>query len=101
MAKPLQGIVVFATYEKEDVFQYTDPKTNVTRPLRSLKVLLAHGDGTVTRESIGIPPEFNASSLEPQKVIGFPVIASVSKKSGKLSFTLAASMRPFPAPEMG
>ncbi|HRD74682.1 MAG TPA: hypothetical protein PK264_01905 [Hyphomicrobiaceae bacterium] len=98
MATTLQGIVLFATFEKEDVFQYTDPKTNVVRPLRSLKVLLAHGDGTVTRESISIGPDFNASALTPQKVFGFQTTAVVSKKTGRLSFTLVPNTPILPAP---
>lgn len=100
MANTLQGIQLFSTFERNDEFLWTDPKTGQSKMLRSLKVLLAHGDGTVTRESISIPDNYELPKLEPEATYGFPCIVTVSRKSGRLNFTLRRDMKPFPAPEI-
>lgn len=98
MAKTLEGVVVFATYKSEDVFNWTDPASGKVKPLRSLKVLLPHGDGSVTKESLNMPDNYSLPPLKAGEVYGFPVIATVSRKKGTLSLTLRDDMRPFPAP---
>jgi hypothetical protein len=101
MAKPdareLQGMIVCVVYEKDDSFEWVDPKSNQVKPLRSLKVRFPHGDGTVTRESIAVTHRFDSSSLQPETAYAFPVVATVNKK-GRLNFTLRQDIRPFPAP---
>jgi hypothetical protein len=56
MADKLQGVILCARFEKFDVFNWTDPANGQIKPIRSLKALLPAGDGTVSRESISLPP---------------------------------------------
>lgn len=98
MAKTLEGMVVCATFERMDTFNWNDPTSGQMKPIRSAKVLLAHGDGTVTRESLTLPAGFDIPSLEVGKAYAFPCTASVSKKTGKVNYTLRTDLKPFPAP---
>lgn len=97
----LQGPVLFAQFEKYDTFQWTDPQTGTLKPINSLKVLLAHGDGTVTRESITLPPNFKAPSLQPGEMYGFPVTVRLNKKRMQISWDARQDLLPMPAPEIG
>jgi hypothetical protein len=99
MAK-LSGVVLFAVFEREDTFNYVNPTDGKSKLLRSVKVLLPHGDGTVTRESLSIPDNYELPSLNAEQAYGFPCVATVSRKSGKLQFSLQRTLKPFPAPEM-
>lgn len=98
MAKTLEGIVVFATFQREDTYPWTNPADGKVKHLRSVKVLLPHGDGSVTKESLGMPDNYRLPPLTAGEVYGFPVIASVSRKKGTLSLNLREDMKPFPAP---
>lgn len=100
MSSPLQGHMLFAVYEKLDTFQWTDPQTGTMKPINSFKVLLAHGDGCVTRESITLPPNFKAPSLTPGETYGFPVTARLNKKRQQISWDARPDMMPFAAPEI-
>lgn len=97
MTKTLEGMVVFATFERLGSFNWTDPATGQSKPLRSVKVLLPHGDGTVTRESLTLPDNYELPLLDAQQPYGFPCIATV-RKNGRLTLTLRKDMKPFPAP---
>lgn len=98
MARTLEGMVVCATFERMDTFNWTDTTTGQLKPIRSAKVLLAHGDGTITRQSLTLPAGFDIPSLEAGKAYAFPCVVSVSKKTGKLNYTLRTDLKPFPAP---
>lgn len=100
MPKTIEGVVVFAIHEKEDTFNYTNPTDGRSKLLRSVKVRLPHGDGTVTRESLSIPDNYELPKLDAEQVYGYPCVLSVSKKSGKPAFSLRHDMKPFPAPKM-
>lgn len=100
MTKTLEGVIVCAKLEKFDIFQWTDPANGQVKPIRSLKVLLAHGDGTVTRESISLSPSAADPQLTEGKIYAFPCTVSLNKKRQLLSWTLRADLVPFPAPQM-
>lgn len=101
MSSPLQGPVLFARYEKLDTFNWTDPTTGTQKPIVSFKVLLAHGDGTVTRESITLPPGYSAPNLSAGEIYGFPVTARLNKKRQQISWDARQDLMPFPAPNLG
>lgn len=98
MSSPLQGPVLFAQFERMDTFNWTDPQSGTVKPIHSFKVLLAHGDGTVTRESITLPPNYKAPNLSNGDVYGFPVTARLNKKRMQISWDARADLLPFPAP---
>ena len=100
MAKSIDGLVVFAEFEKQDSFLWQDPATGQSKPIRSLKVLMAHGDKTVTRESLTLPPNYELPALKPGEKYGFPVVVSINKKKQILSWNLRSDMAPFPAPRL-
>jgi hypothetical protein len=100
MAKTLTGLVMFAEFELADTFNWTDPKTNAVKPLRSIKVLVNNGDKTITRESISVPDGHVIPDLEVSQVYGFPVISGYSKKRNENTYALRTDVAPFPAPEM-
>lgn len=97
----LQGVIVCATVEKLDVYQWTDPATGQVKPIRSIKVLLAHGDGTVTRESISIPSQLRDPPLEEGKAYAMPCTVALNKKRQQVAYTLRTDIPPFPAPQIG
>ncbi|WP_334145800.1 hypothetical protein [Hyphomicrobium sp.] len=101
MSTRLQGHVLFGTFEKIDTFQWTDPQTGTLKPINSFKVLLAHGDGTVTRESITLPPNYRMPTLNNGEMYGFPVSARLNKKRQQISWDARQDLMPFPAPEIG
>lgn len=101
MAKQLEGVIVCAKVEKFDIFNWPDPTTGQIKPIRSLKVLLAHGDGTVTRESVSLPTSMTDPKLEEGQVYALPCTVTLNKKRQTLSWTLRADLPPFPAPQMG
>lgn len=101
MAKQLEGILVCARFEKHDLYNYTDPANGQVKPLRSIKALLAAGDGTVSRISISLPPELPEPSLDKDAVYAFPCFISVNRKKQVLNYTLSAGVPPFPAPNIG
>lgn len=101
MTSLLSGHVLFGTFEKTDTFQWTDPQTGTLKPINSFKVLLAHGDGTVTRESITLPPAYRTPSLSAGEVYGFPVTARLNKKRQQISWDARQDLMPFPAPQLG
>jgi hypothetical protein len=98
MAK-IQGTVLFADFEKADTFNWTDPTNQQIKPIRSLKVLLAHGDGVVSRESLTLPPGMDIPNLRPGEVYGFPCTVMLNKKKQLISYTLRSDIAPFPAPD--
>jgi len=98
MSKSIQGLVLFAQYEKPDTFNWTDPQTGTLKPINSLKVLLPHGDGTVTRESITLPPNYPTPKLTAGQAYGFPVTARLNKKRQQISWDARPDLMPFPAP---
>lgn len=100
MPKTMEGFVAFAIFEKEDTFNYV-PEKGPSKLLRSVKVRLPHGDGTITRESLSVPDNYELPRMEPEKTYGFPCVVSVSKKSGKLTLSLRHDLKPFDAPQMG
>lgn len=97
--KTLAGAFVAGPFEKVDVFNWTDPATGQVKPLRSVKMLLPHGDGTVTRESLTIPPEMNLPQLQANEVYFFPCTVTINKKRQTISWTLIPDRPPFLAPE--
>lgn len=98
MAK-MQGLVMFGTLEEVAVFPWTDDKGQ-TKNLESYKVLVAHADRTVSRESVSLPAGYRKPQLQLDQEYGFPVSSRVSKK-GKITYTAHPQMMPFPAPEVG
>jgi hypothetical protein len=94
------GMLMAAQQERTDEFVWVDPKTGQAKTLRSIKVLLPHGDGTITRESISIPDNYELPALQPNLSYAFPVIVTVSRKSGRLNYTLRRDLKPFPAPQL-
>lgn len=100
MAKQLTGHIVCATVEEFSVFNWTDPANGQVKPIRSLKVLLAHGDGTVTRESISVPPTMADPKLETGNVYALPCTVTLNKKRQTIGLTLRSDLPPFPAPEI-
>lgn len=100
MAKVVEGIVAFCRFEKADVFNWQDPSTGQMKPLRSLKVLLPHGDGTVSRESISIPPEMDIPRLNPGEIYGFRCAVNLNKKKLTLNWTLVPGSTPLPSLEI-
>jgi hypothetical protein len=101
MTTPLQGPVLFAKFEKLDTYNWTDPSNGLPKPIMSFKVLLAHGDGTVTRESITLPPQYRAPALQPGQVYGFPVTARMNKKKQTLQWDARPDLLPFEPPTFG
>lgn len=93
MAK-YQGLVMFARFEKADTFNWTDPTTSQMKPIRSLKVLLPHKDGTVTRESLSLPPGMDTPRLQAGEVYGFPCSWTLNKKRQVVSWTLGSEPLP-------
>ena len=91
----LQGPVLFARFEKLDTFNWTDPTNGLQKPIVSYKVLLAHGDGTVTRESITLPVGYRPPSLTPGEIYGFPVTARLNKKRQQVNWDARADLMPF------
>lgn len=96
----LQGPVLFARFEKLDTFNWTDPTNGTLKPIVSFKVLLAHGDGTVTRESITLPNQYKAPDLVHGEIYGFPVTARLNKKRQQVSWDARADLMPFRAPDI-
>ena len=90
-----QGPVLFARFEKLDTFNWTDPLNGVQKPIVSYKVLLAHGVGTVTRESITLPNQQRAANLTPGEFYGFPVSARLNKKRQQINWDARADLMPF------
>jgi hypothetical protein len=97
----LYGPVLFGTYEKTDVYQWTDPQTGTLKPIHSLKILMAHGDGTVTRESITLPPGYKTPNLAPGQAYGFPVTPRLNKKRQIINWDARQDLLPFSAPALG
>lgn len=100
MAKTISGTVLFGTFKQLDTYNWTDPASGQVKPLNSFKVLVAHGDGTVSLESISFPPNYQAPRLKEGDAYGFPCSGRVSKKSGKLNWTARSDLMPFPAPQL-
>jgi len=100
MPKQLNGIIVCAVVEQLAVFQWTDPANGQVKPIRSVKVLLAHGDGTVTRESISIPSSMADPKLTEGQMYALPCTVTLNKKRQVIGFTLRSDLPPFPAPEI-
>lgn len=101
MSTHMQGPVLFAQFEKLDTFNWTDPTNGIQKPINSFKVLLAHGDGTVTRESITLPPNYRTPNLNPGDAYGFPVTARLNKKRQQITWDARQDLMPFPAPKFG
>lgn len=101
MSIRLQGPVLFAEFERMDTFNWTDPQTGGVKPINSFKVLLAHGDGTVTRESITLPPNYRAPALKQGSIYGFPVTVRLNKKRQAISWDARADLMPFEGPSVG
>lgn len=101
MAKTMQGDVKFGEFETLDQYDWNDPVSGKIKPLRSLKILQAHGDKTITRVSISLPEGHPAPSLTPGSAYGFPVKNKFNKKHQRIDYELRTDMAPFPAPEVG
>jgi hypothetical protein len=100
MAKQLRGMFAGVEIEKFEVFNWTDPANGQVKPIKSLKVLMSHGDGTVTRESISLPPNMPDPQLKEKQLYMVPVTVSFNKKRQQVSFTLRSDIAPFIAPEV-
>lgn len=100
MTKPLQGMLMAATPEATATFMWTDPTSQQQKPIKSIKVLVAHGDGTVTRESLTLPPNMDFPPLQMGQPMLFPVTVSINKKKQIINFTLRADLPPMPAPSL-
>lgn len=100
MTTRMQGHILMGTFEKHDSFQWTDPVTGILKPINSLKVLVAHSDGTVTRESITLPPNYPTPNLAKGDMYGFPVTVRLNKKRQQIAFDARQDLMPFPAPEI-
>jgi hypothetical protein len=100
MSKQLRGVVAFAEVEKFDLFNWVDPANGQTKPIKSLKILLHHGDGTVTRESISLPPSMADPQLKEKIIYALPVTVTFNKKRQQVTYTLRSDMAPFVAPEI-
>lgn len=96
----LQGAVLFARFEKLDTYNWTDPTNGTLKPIVSLKVLLAHSDGTITRESITLPNGFKAPQLKSGETYGFPVTVRLNKKRLQINWDARSDLMPFPASMM-
>lgn len=100
MAKTLQGIVMGATPESTAVYNWLDPVTQQQKPIKSIRVLLAHGDGTITRENISLPANMDFPKLEMGRPMLFPVSVSLNKKKQIVTYTLRSDIPPMPAPNI-
>lgn len=99
MTKP-QGHILIGRYEKTDTFTWTDPTNGTQKPIVSFKVLVAQGDGTVTRESITLPSQYRPPNLKPGETYGFPVTARLNKKRMQISWDARADLMPFLVPDI-
>ena len=98
MAKRLKGVIVCALVEKFEVFNWVDPANGQTKPIKSLKALLEHGDGTVERISVSLAPGMADPGLKDGDVYALPCSVTLNKKRQQITYTLRST--PFPAPEM-
>jgi hypothetical protein len=98
MAKKLKGVIVCAQVEKFDVFNWTDPANGQIKPIKSLKALLEHGDGTVERISVSLAPGMPDPALKDGDVYALPCSVTLNKKRQQITYTLRST--PFPAPDM-
>ena len=98
--KTLTGALICGTIEKIDQYDWTDPATNQVKPIRSIKLLVAHGDGTVTRESITIPAGMRTPDLRIGTQYAIPCTVSLNKKRQQVTYAVRADIQPFPAPEI-
>jgi hypothetical protein len=101
MNKIIQGLLMAATPESTATFMWTDPTSQQQKPIKSIRVLLAHGDGTVTRESISLPPNTDFPQLTIGSPMLFPVTVSINKKKQLINYTLRTDLPPMPAPSLG
>lgn len=100
MAKKIEGAWVFGEFKLLDTFMWTDPTTGQVKPIRSLKVLISHGDGTVTLESLALPPDYTPPRLAPGESYGFPCRARLNKKKQIVNWDLRGDPAPIPSPEL-
>lgn len=96
----IEGVVVFAKFDKAHTFSWTDPTTGQVKPIRSVKVLLPHGDGTVTRESLSLPPDMDFPRLTRGEIYGFRCSVSINKKQQRLNWSLIQGSTPLPSLEL-
>lgn len=94
MTKPMQGPILFAQFEKLDTFTWIDPTTNIGKPITTFKVLLPHGDGTVSRESITLPPNYKPPVLTAGTYYGFPVVVKYNKKRQQITWEARSDLLP-------
>lgn len=99
-AATMEGPVLFGLYTQTDTFNWTDPTNGQVKPIVSYKVLVSHGDGTRTMESIALPPNYRGPDLKPGSAYGFAVIARVNRKQLKISWTMRTDIPPFDSPPM-
>jgi len=82
-----------------DRFDWIDPKSEKVKPLKSIKVLVNNGDGTVTRESISLPDGMAPPELQKDEAYVFQIVQpSYNRKKDEIRYTLLAGSVPFPAP---
>jgi hypothetical protein len=98
MTKRFQGLLMCALVEKLDIFNWTDPANGQVKPIKSLKVLLPHGDGTVERISVSLPPTMPEPRVTEGEVYALPCSVTLNKKRQQITYTLRGT--PLPAPEM-
>lgn len=96
MPKPFEGTVIYGKFENADAFNWLNQETKETKLLRSLKVLLPFGDGTVDRVSISLPDDMSVPELKKDQVYGFAVMVGWNHKKQELKWTLRADVPPFP-----
>lgn len=92
----LQGPVLFCKYEGTKTFNWVDPASGAQKPIVSYSVLVPHGDGTVSRESITLPNQQRPAALTPGEVYGFPVTVRLNKKRLIVNWDARADLMPFP-----
>ena len=100
MAKHINGVVVFGEFKLMDTFNWTDPTNGQVKPIVSYKVLVEHGDGTRTLESLSFPPNYRGADLKVGAAYGFPCTARINKKQMRINWTLHPDLLPFPAPQL-
>ena len=101
MAK-LMGMFISMTFRGVKTFEWQDPKTGVTTPIRNFSGLYEPGDGTRLPVEIGFPrdaPDYRPPALKIDDQVLFPVTVSLNKEKQVVQYTLRTDLAPMPAPD--